>query len=271
MFFSKQSAPISLASFIVLSFTLGQTITPGFAAENTKVELERRTESPNVDESTLLAQAKTRKKKKNKRKESVETAPRPAEEAPAAPTSVAPGKTMHTAQEGKDKPYAWHSALTSQLGRKESETGGNKSGRGNYQLHLLAAYIIGASFEVGPEITYSEQTTKFEEGDPSVTTAYDAGIRAAYNIGNLDKAVFIPFVSLGFAISSLSNKTGDIESKGSGSKLSIGGGVHYFVDSNVALTGELAYRTGSLKMNGASEASKTTDLDLLNLGFSLFL
>ena len=262
MSFSHSTVKVTLA--VAMAFNLAGT--KAIAAPETSAEIDKLL-AKNSQESVILAEAKTRKKKKNSRSGSS------TEEAPseAAEVVVAPGKTMHKAQEGKDKPYRWHAALTSQLGRKESETDGQKSGTGNYQLHLLAAYIISASIEVGPEITYSEQTTKFEEGDPSVTTEYDAGIRAAYNIGNLDKAVFIPFVSLGLGISSLNSKQGDVETKGSGTKFSVGGGLHYFVDSNVALTAELAYRTGTKKMDGADKETKTTDLDLLNLGFSLFL
>ena len=228
------------------------------------------------------SETKQRKKKKSRRSKtsgtedsgsgsSTASPPEPESSVVAPSPGAAPGKTMHKAQEGVDKPYKWHAALTSSFGKNESQTGESKTGTGNYDLHLLAAYIINASIEAGPEINYRETTTKFEDGDPAVNSGYDIGVRLSYNIGSLDKDVFVPFVQLGFALSSATSKAAGIESSASGTKFSLGGGVHYFVDSNVAFTADLAYRSGSMKAKGASEETKTTELDFLNLGFSLFL
>ena len=138
-------------------------------------------------------------------------------------------------------------------------------------MHLLAARIFAGSFEVGPRLDWQETTIKRESGDPSTTRSYDLGVLLGYNFGNLNTRLLVPFVQLGFSVSTETSKSGTVESKTSGSNLILGGGLHYFIDSNVALTAEMAYQTGSKKAADATEATKVTKIDFLNLGFSLFL
>jgi hypothetical protein len=237
--------------------------------------------------SVMLAQSerkkrsrspKERRKKKAPAKEAAEgSETSSAAESPGGSEAVA---IVHAAHEGnKDEPYSWHVALSSSLSRLEQQPeGGDKVGSGYYNFDLQLLKVIASSLEVGPIISWSDSTTKVPEGDPSKSQSLGLGLRVSYNIGNVDKDVFLPFVWLGFGIANEKAESGNITSTSSGTGFGFGVGGHYFVDSNVALTGELSWRTENVTTKAKAgegpeveSKSKRTSLDFLNLGFSLFI
>ena len=184
--------------------------------------------------------------------------------------AAATGETMHAEQEGTDEPYFLDISLLSDLSVNKQKTGEASTGTADYNLGLRALYIIGGSFEVGPEITYFESSYKTED-ETNTSDEYTLGLLAKYNFGELDKDIWVPFVGVGFGIGAGKSKVGEEETKSSSTRFGLDLGTHYFVDSNVALTGEVGYDTGSRKVDGQDEKSDFTELQILKLGFSLFL
>lgn len=221
----------------------------------------------------MLAQSKKRKKKKKKRKKSSEEAGTSQSAAPtesAAPATGATADASHPEQESSG-PYKWHVSLLSDFSQVSQQVGSSKSGSGKYELDALGLYIIGGSIEVGGGLSYSETTTKYKESS-SKDSSMIIKLKGVYNFGNLQNDSSVFFAGLGLGFGSTSSKAGDAdEAKSSITQFGLGLGMHYFVDSNVAFTGEFNYDTGTSKADGADEAAKITEIHFLKLGFSLFL
>jgi len=213
--------------------------------------------------SILLAKKRKRsKKKRRKKKAKVEAG------------VAAEGKTMHAAHEGLDKPYQYQVGLYSDFAILNSQTGDSKSGSGKYTLNLRALYIIGGSFEAGGELDYSETTVKGKESE-KLDRSYVLTVLGVYNFGNLDVDQTIFFVKFGFGFGSAtsSSKVGDEKVDGSASitRLTLGLGMHYFVDSNVAITTQFVYDSDTSKDEDADDPTVTSTIHLAKIGFSLFI
>jgi len=83
------------------------------------------------------------------------------------------------------------------------------------------------------------------------------------------------FLSLGIGFGGGSSKTTreeeTSEAKYSVNQFGFGLGLRYFVDSNVALTTEFVYESGSSKGEDAEEATKFTKIHIAKIGFALFI
>ncbi len=230
-------------------------------------------ESVSNDEKpgVMLAETKKRKKKKKKRKKKSEDISTTEEVAPTeeGATTAATGAS-HPEQESPG-PYKWHVSLLSDFSQISQQVGDSKSGSGNYKLDATGLYIIGGSIEVGGGLAYSETTVKYKEAT-SKDSSMIIKLKGVYNFGDLQNDSSVFFVGLGLGFGNTSSKTGDAdEAKSSITQFGLGLGMHYFVDSNVAFTGEFSYDTGTSKADGADEAAKLTEIHFLKLGFSLFL
>jgi hypothetical protein len=223
----------------------------------------------------LIAQKKKRKKKKKKRKKGGEEdagteAAAEGEAAAAEGGTGAAGGSVHGAQESPGK-YSWQVSLLSDFRQVSSQVGESKSGSGKYDLDALGLYVIGDSLEVGGGLTYAETTTKYEEST-SKSSSVLIKLKGVYNFGNIHTDTSVFFAGLGLGFGSSSSKDGDAdEVKSSVTQFGLGLGMHWFVDSNVAFTGEFSYDTGSSKADGAEEATKFTEIHFIKLGFSLFI
>jgi len=214
------------------------------------------------DGQVLLAEGKKKRKKgKKKRKKSSD------EEAPA---EGAEGSGLHAAQAGAEEPYKWQVSLLSDFALNNSQTGEAKSGTADYDLSTKVGYIIASSIIAGGGLDYSESAFKTEE-DTNTTRSYLLKFFGAYNFGDLDKDEMVFYAQLGLGIGSSSSKAGDAETSASSTSFGLGVGMHYFVDSNVALTGEFSYDTGSSKVKDQDEPTKFSSIHLMRIGFSLFL
>ena len=253
-------------AFIYAATIFSETVTASPAYQPDSIDSG---EKPGV----MIAQTKKRKKKKKKRKKSSEeTGSSSTEE--AAPTeagaSTAATGASHPEQESAG-PYKWHVSLLSDFSQISQQVGDAKSGSGNYELDAMGLYIIGGSVEVGGGLTYSEKTIKYEEST-SKDSSMIIRLKGVYNFGDLQNDSSVFFVGLGLGFGNSSSKAGDAdEAKSSITQFGLGLGMHYFVDSNVAFTGEFSYDTGSSKADGADEAAKITEIHFIKLGFSLFL
>lgn len=220
----------------------------------------------------LIAQKKKRKKKKKKRKKSSgeETTEATTEGDASTGSSTPAGTSEHGAQESPGK-YSWQVSLMSDFKQVSQQIGDAKSGSGNYDLDAMALYVIGDSLEVGGGLTYSETTIKYEEST-SKDSSMLIRLKGVYNFGNLHTDTSVFFAGLGLGFGNSSSKVGDgEEAKSSITQFGLGLGMHWFVDSNVAFTGEFSYDTGSAKQDGADEAAKFTEIHFIKLGFSLFI
>ena len=217
----------------------------------------------------LIAQAEGRKRSKNPRKadpESVSNVSSASEEKP----STRGGD--HGMQERAGK-YTWHAALLSDFRQQRTETKVSKGGSGNFDLDLMALYVTAIGLEVGGQLNYTESTVKGSSDDStSKASAMLFRLKSVFNFGNIQKKPFIFFAgaSLGFGSASAKIGTGD-DAKTSLTRFGLGIGAHYFVDSNVAITGETQIDTGSNKGKGDAGETKVTDIHFLKLGFSLFI
>jgi len=220
------------------------------------------------DGQVLLAQGKKKRKKgKKKRKKSSDDEAAAQE---AAPAEGAEGTGLHAAQAGADEPYKWQVSLLSDFALNNQQTGDAKSGTADYDLSTKVGYIIAASIIAGGGLDYSESAYKTEE-DTNTTRSYLIKLFGAYNFGNLDTDEMVFYAQLGLGIGSSSSKAGDVESSSSSTSFGLGLGMHYFVDSNVALTGEFSYDTGTSKVKDVDEPTKFSTIHLMRIGFSLFL
>jgi opacity protein-like surface antigen len=223
----------------------------------------------------LVQDKKKRKKTKRKRKKKgsdEEAAPTDgaASAGEAKPAEAASGTSIHAAHEGQDAPYKFQVSLLSDFAINNQTQGEAKTGTANYDLSGRFGYIITPSIIAGMNLTYSEESYKTED-DTNKSSGYLLGLFGDYLFGDVDKDQMVFFVELGFGFGSESSKAGDVETKASSTQFGLGFGLHYFVDSNVALTGQFNYDTGSKKVDGADEPIKFTSMHLMKIGFSLFL
>ena len=238
----------------------GLNVTNAFAAEASPVIAQ-------ADGSAQLAQEtkkKRKKGKKGKRKKGGGDAEAPAE------SEAAGGSNLHVKQEGVETPYKWQVSLLSDFVVNNETTGEAKTGSADYSLAGKAGYIIASSIILGLGLDYYESSFKTEE-DTNTSSEYLIRFFFDYVFGDLDKDDMLFFVELGLGIGSSESKTGEVESKGSSSQFGLGLGLHYFIDSNVAFTGQFSYDTGSRKVDGQDDPTKFTSMHLMRLGFSLFI
>ena len=221
------------------------------------------------DGQVLLAEGKKKRKKgKKKRKKSGDEA------APVESTEGAEGTGLHAAQAGVEEPYKWQVSLLSDFALNNQQTGEAKSGTADYDLSTKVGYIIASSIIAGGGLDYSESSYKTELDGEDVTNSsrdYLLQLFGVYNFGNLDTDEMVFYVQLGLGIGSGSSKAGDVETSSSSTSFGLGIGMHYFVDSNVALTSEFSYDTGSSKVKDQDEPTKFSSIHLMRIGFSLFL
>ena len=189
-----------------------------------------------------------------------------------------PGTGIHANQIGIDNPYSWHMAMLSSFGKTDRKQGDIKSGYASYNLQIKSLYIMGAMFELGPEIEFFESSAK-QDGKTNKISSWVASLVMAFNFGNLDTDVVVPFVDLKVGAGQDTEKFGDSKAVSSVTQYGLGLGLHWFVDSNVAFTGRMGYSAGSAKSkttaNGQTidggDPVESTSIDYLDLGFSLFL
>ena len=245
---------------LALTFVFPVIETEGFAAGSTEETI-----SEAGDDQILLAKKrKRRKNRRKKRKKNME-----------ATDGAATDTTMHAEHEGKDEPYMFEVSLLSDFKQISTTVGdADPVGSGNYNLSGRMLYIIANSIQVGADLTYDDSTTKFEESESS-DTAYVLTLLGGYNFGNIDEDSMVFFVRAGFGFGSTSSKTtsdaGDVEADASLSRITFALGLHYFVDSNVALTTEFAYDSDTLKPSEGDIETKVTTIHFARIGFSLFI
>lgn len=254
---------------MVMSFSVGGISFDGaVAAETAGPALAQ-----NDDSMQLAQEKKKRKKGKKKRKGKASAEEGTGEAAPAdgeaAPADAA-GGAMHSKQEGKETPYKYQVSLLSDFAINNEQTGDAKTGTADYDLRGKFGYIIARSIILGLGLDYTESSFKTEE-DTSTSSEYLIRLFGDYVFGNLDVDEMLFFVELGFGVGSSKSKEGDVESSTSSTQFGLGLGIHYFVDSNVAFTGEFSYDTGSRKVKDVDEPTKFSSIHLMRLGFSLFL
>jgi opacity protein-like surface antigen len=142
-------------------------------------------------------------------------------------------------------------------------------------LSAKMLYIIAQSFEVGGGLDYSERSSKSKDAEDETvvnsSSDYVLRLQAIYNFGNLDTDTMVFFAGLGLGIGSGKDKAGDLTSSSSSTQFGLNLGIRYFVDSNVALTGEFSYDTGSKKIQDVDDPVKFSSIHVMNIGFSLFL
>ena len=179
--------------------------------------------------------------------------------------------SMHGAQEGTDAPYQYEVALLSDFSRTSKTTGDVEGGSADYQLFLRTLYIISASIEAGVDLDFRESSSKTEDETLTVRD-YGLAFVGLYNIGNLDEDISLPYVfaSLGFRGGEAPDAKGDTINS-SGFRFGLGGGYRYFVDSNVAIDGELSLEYGTESQDDADDPTTVLKLNLLKVGFSLFI
>lgn len=212
------------------------------------------------DQQIMLAQK--RKRRKNRRKKRKKSS--------SADGDLGSGKTLHAEHEGKDAPYAWDVGLLSDFRIVNSQTGdADPVGQGEYFLNGRALYIIGGSFEVGGDLEYSEVTVKTEDNETK-NSSYVLTILAGYNFGSIDEDKMVFFARGGFGFGSSTVDLGDDSTSNSITRLTLAGGLHYFVDSNVALTTEIAYDADTVKPEEGDPTDVTT-IHIARIGFSLFI
>jgi hypothetical protein len=208
----------------------------------------------------LLAKGKNKKRKKRKKS--------------GGGGAVAPvGPELHAKQEGAtDEPYKWQVSLLSDFSLTTGKQGEAKTGSADYDLLGRAGYIISKSIVIGGELDYSETSFKVD-GETNTASAWVLSAIGAYNFGNLDEDEMVFFIFGDFGIGQGSSKAGDDTVKTSKSKFGFGAGLHYFMDTNVALTTEFSYELGTDKVTSPSGAdpNKYSTLHLARIGFSLFL
>lgn len=224
----------------------------------------------------LVAQAagkKKRKKRRNKRKKRKQKQ----QNTQNADQETKKMDIVHHEHEGeKDEPYYLELSLFSDFVRSEASTkleGSDeeaKTGYGQYSLAFEALYLTSPTFEIGGGIDYWEQSSK-AGGETSTSREYTLNLKAKMNFGNIDEdlTVFYGYLGAGFGAGTTPVENSDEEAKTSIMRYGLGFGAHYFVDSNVALSGEMGLNIGSRKQDGSE--TTTQDLHLLRLGLTLFL
>lgn len=255
---------------VLIYFVTGLSFGGAMAAETSGPTLAQ-------DEGSVqLAQEKKRKKGKKKRKKkgatdegTGEAAPADGEAAPAA-GAAGPANGMHAKQEGVETPYKYQVSLLSDFAINNEQTGDAKTGTADYDLRGKFGFVFAKSIIVGLGLDYSESSFKTEE-DTNSSSEYLIRPFFDYVFGNLDNDEMLFFVELGFGIGSSKSKAGEVESSTSSTQFGLGLGLHYFVDSNVAFTGEFSYDTGTRKVKDVDEPTKFSSIHLMRLGFSLFL
>ncbi len=229
--------------------------------------------APEADSRLAQSEPTHRKKKKKKRKKKTgddpEATPGEGEKA-GEPAASGGGSNPHKAQEGVEEPYSWEVGLLSDFVVNSTKTGEAKGGSADYNLEAKGLYIIAKSLELGGSFDYAEQSTKTKDSK-SDDTRYILSLIGVYNFGNLDHDVFVFFVDANFGFGASSGKAGEVKTSSSITQYGLGFGAHYFVDSNVALTGEFKYDAGSEKVKDAPDPTSFTQMHLMRIGFSLFL
>ncbi len=184
-------------------------------------------------------------------------------------TVAAPG-SVHSAQERMVEPYTWELQLASDFGTTTTTIGDAETASADYSLGLSALRVIGNSFEIGGQVSYSESSSK-EGDDTNTDSTYLLSLLAKYNFGNLNEDVVIFYLFGAVGYGGNSTKSGDATSETSIMAFGGGLGMSYFLDSNVALFGQAAYDMRTLTVEDAEEDIKQTNLHFLQLGLSVYL
>ena len=192
---------------------------------------------------------------------------------PADDANANPGEA-HSAQiGGSEKPYFMEVSLLSDLSRNSSKTTvGDESvstGSGVYDMQVKSLFVLKHRFLLGPNLTYSETTTKSADTTDK-SSNLDLDLLGQFCFGNIDEDVNVFFVEGGLGYGMSQSKSGDTTAKGTETKLILGFGLHHFVDSNVALTGQMSLEQGNEKSDGGT-TSTIQVIHFLTVGFSLFI
>jgi hypothetical protein len=184
-------------------------------------------------------------------------------------------KDVHAAQANSPKQkYRAELSLLSDLASYESthksgdET--SKDGYGEQDITAKGLFVLTPSILAGPQLDYHEMTTKTKD-DTSKTTDLVLRVVGKYVFGNIDKDEILGFAQLSLGYGNGQTKAGDDTLKSTKTLFGLGGGVHYFLDADVALTAELTYDTGNESYSGGGGSGSVTEIHYLNIGFSLFL
>lgn len=246
-------------------FTSATVLAAGFVPDVTTPETATRPSSfqdiygAREERPVLLAKKRLRKKKRKKKDGGDEM--------------TAPGGEggLHAAQEGSsDEPYKWELSLLSDLTLNNQKTGETKTGTADYELSGKALRLLTDSFQLGAALDFGESSYK-QDDETNTSRSYVLHLLAKYNFGDLNVDEMIFFVQGGFGIGSESSKNGSAKSEASSTQFGVGFGMQYFVDTNVAFTGEIDYDTGSKKIKDVDEKTSFTTIHVMKLGFSLFL
>ena len=182
----------------------------------------------------------------------------------------------HAAQiGGTKKPYNMEVSLLSDLTQTSTTTSSgdssSKSGVGEYSLGVKSLFVMKHRFLLGPELIYEESTSK-EADFTTKISSLELDILAQFCFGDIDEDINVFFVEGGLGYGTSQTQNGDSSSsKSSGTKFIAGLGLHHFLDSNVALTGEITLDQATQKPSDGSGTSMTQSIHFLKLGLSLFI
>lgn len=226
------------------------------------------------DHGILLAQKTKKKAKKKKKSDDGETDFGPGDIEPMTHEETSGGASSHREQEGIDRPYfAEASGLTSVSMLTTTSGSGDPVKGTDIGIGGEFLFILG-SMEVGPALSYSTMSTSSTTTDSTSgakttvdikTTDIGIGGVFKWNFGNIDHADLVPFAYGGIGLLMGDSKYGDLDAvKTSGNEVRVGGGVNFFLDSNVSFQPRAQYIMRSRKADteGAEEV-KTSGLEIL--------
>ena len=177
---------------------------------------------------------------------------------------------LHEKQEGEfDKPYKWELDFDVELTRvTEAEDGVAGDGFGRFSFSADALYIFSGKIGIGPLFDFTQKSTSADDSEQSIVF----GAKAKYNFGLVDEDIWLFFVEARFALGSTKETIGGVAGDANPTTLFGGGiGVHYFVDSNVALTALIDFRRSQTKNTATEVVTIRNTLGLLRAGLTIFI
>ena len=184
-------------------------------------------------------------------------------------------KDVHSAQANDPRQkYRAEVTLLSDLEEHESTSksaggGSTKDGYGQQDIAAKALFVLTPSILAGPQLDYAENTVKSKD-DTTKTSDLTLRLVGKYLFGNVDKDDILGFVMLNLGYGQGQSAVAGKTDKTTRTIYGVGGGLHYFLDADVALTAEFTYDTGSQTVSGGGSGT-VTEIHFLKIGFSLFL
>jgi len=236
------------------------------------------------EKPVLLAKAKRKKRKKRPKPVPTEDGLTFGAENAGELDPSDTGVGIHRVHEGVDTPY-WaefggqlkYTAKTK--GEGDTATKDSTMGLGGDLFFLLGMFSVGPTISIqtgtseNSSLTYEDDgTLKGSEIVETKNTNLGIGVGGKFYIGDIDRDLNVLYglLKVNYLMGNQTIGDGDA-TKTAGTAIIIGGGLHLFLDSNIALTPEFTYDMSSLKADtdGAEEV-KSSELTV-GVGISTFI